>query len=78
MDEITGEWRSCTVRNFIICTHPEISLGRLYKVLVGKLKGKRPLGRDGMMGSEMILGRMAGRVQSGVRWLRIGAGGGLL
>jgi hypothetical protein len=78
MDEITGEWRSCTVRNFIICTHPEILLGRLYKVFVGKLKGKRPLGRDGRMGSEMILGRTAGRVQSGVRWLRIGAGGGLL
>jgi hypothetical protein len=27
-DEVTGEWRSCTMRNFIICTHPQISLGR--------------------------------------------------
>jgi hypothetical protein len=26
-DEVTGEWRSCTVRNFIVCTHPQISLG---------------------------------------------------
>jgi hypothetical protein len=61
-------WRenggSCTMRNFIICTHPQISLGRssqgewggqgmwhawerrdVYKVLVGKPEGKRPLER---------------------------------
>jgi hypothetical protein len=54
---------SCTVRSFIFCTHPQISLGRsnqgelggldmwhawerrMYKVLLGKLEGKRPLGR---------------------------------
>jgi hypothetical protein len=23
-----GEWRSCTVRSFKICAHPQISLGR--------------------------------------------------
>jgi hypothetical protein len=26
--EVTGNGRSCTVRNFIICTHPKISLGK--------------------------------------------------
>jgi hypothetical protein len=54
---------SCTMRSFIICTHPQISLGRsnqgewgvqgmwlawkrkVYRVLVGKSEGKRPLGR---------------------------------
>jgi hypothetical protein len=35
-------------------------------------------GIDGRMGSEFILGRLAGGVYSGSRWLRIGAGGGLL
>jgi hypothetical protein len=51
------------MRNFIICTHPQKSLGKsrgmrwvghvarmgegrkVYMVLVGKPKGKRPLGR---------------------------------
>jgi hypothetical protein len=51
------------MRNFIICTHPQISLGKsrrmrwaghvarmgeerkVYRVLVGKPEGKRPLGR---------------------------------
>jgi hypothetical protein len=36
---------------------------KLYKVLAGKLEGKRPLGRprcrDGRKGSEWILGRLA-------------------
>jgi hypothetical protein len=27
-DEVTGEWRSCTMMNFIICTHTQISLGK--------------------------------------------------
>jgi hypothetical protein len=27
-DEVTGDWRKFTMRNFIICTHPEISLGK--------------------------------------------------
>jgi hypothetical protein len=35
-------------------------------------------GVDGRMGSEWILGRLAGRVYIGSRWLRIGAGGRLL
>jgi hypothetical protein len=50
-------WRenrgSFTVRNFIVCTHPQISLGmwhawerrEVYKVLVGNPEGKKPLGR---------------------------------
>jgi hypothetical protein len=35
-------------------------------------------GVDGRMGSEWILGRVAGWVRSGFNWLRIVAGGGLL
>jgi hypothetical protein len=75
------------MRNFIICTHPQISLGKsrqmrwaghvarmgeerkVYKVLVGKPKGKRPLGRlrrRQKMGSEWILGRLA---WGGVDWI---------
>jgi hypothetical protein len=37
---------------------------KVYKVLVGKPEGKRPLGNqsiDGRTGSEWILGRLAGR-----------------
>jgi hypothetical protein len=35
-------------------------------------------GVDRRMGSEWILGRLAGGVYSGSSWLRIGTGGGLL
>jgi hypothetical protein len=52
-----------------------------YKVLVGKNERKRLLGDrgvDGRMGSEGILWRLVGGVQSGFYWFRIGAGGGLL
>jgi hypothetical protein len=35
-------------------------------------------GVDGRMGSEWILGRLAGGVYFGFSWLRIGTGGGLL
>jgi hypothetical protein len=61
-EEVTGKWKICTMRNFVICTHPQISLGKsrlgwaghvarmgekikMYKVMVGKPEGKRPLGR---------------------------------
>jgi hypothetical protein len=27
-DEVTGNGGSCTMRSFIICTHPQISLGK--------------------------------------------------
>jgi hypothetical protein len=27
-NNVAGERRSCTMRSFIICTHPQISLGR--------------------------------------------------
>jgi hypothetical protein len=27
-DEVTGEWRNCTMGSFIICTHHQILLGR--------------------------------------------------
>jgi hypothetical protein len=59
-DDVTGEWRSCTMRSFRICTHPEVPLGRSKKEQrggrvmwharkrsekVGRPEGKRPLGR---------------------------------
>jgi hypothetical protein len=54
---------------------------KVYKVLVGKPEGKRPLGRPGVggkMGSEWIFGRLAWRVWIGFEWFRTGTGGGLL
>jgi hypothetical protein len=53
----------------------------VYKVLVGKPEGRRPLGRPRYrwgMGSKWILGRLVGGVWSGFTWLRIGTVGGLL
>jgi hypothetical protein len=53
----------------------------VYRVLVGKPKGKRHLedqGADGRMGSKWILGRLVGGVWSGFTWLRIGTVAGLL
>jgi hypothetical protein len=54
---------------------------KLYKILVGKPEGKRPLGRPrlgGKMGSEWILGRLAWGVWVGFDCLRTKTGGGLL
>jgi hypothetical protein len=34
----------------------------VYRILMGKPEGKRPLGRPRQMGSEWILGRLAGGV----------------
>jgi hypothetical protein len=54
---------------------------KVYKVLMGKPEGKRPLGDQdvgGKMGSEWILGRLACGVWIGFDWLRTGTGGGLL
>jgi hypothetical protein len=55
---------------------------KVYKVLVEKPKGKRPLedqGVDGRMGLEWILGRLAGGGGLLVvfDWLRMGTGGEL-
>jgi hypothetical protein len=53
----------------------------MYRVLMGKPEGKKPFGSqgvDGTMGSEWILGRLAGGVKIGPSWLRIGTGGRLL
>jgi hypothetical protein len=53
----------------------------LYRVLVGKLEGKRPLERlrgrweDGI---KMDLRKIGWGVRSGFTWLRIGIFGGLL
>jgi hypothetical protein len=53
----------------------------LYKVLMGNPEGRGHLedqGVDGNMGTEWILGRLAGGVYSGCSWLRVVTGGGLL
>jgi hypothetical protein len=52
---------------------------KLYKVLVRKPEGKRPLGRPRRRweeASEWILGRLAWVVRIGFGWLRIGTVGG--
>jgi hypothetical protein len=54
---------------------------KVYKVLVGKPEGKRPLGRPRhrwKMGSEWILGRLVWGVWIGFNCLRTGISGGLL
>jgi hypothetical protein len=53
---------------------------KMYKVLVGKPEGKRPLGRPRRrwMLSEWILGRLASGMWIGFYWLRTGTSGGLL
>jgi hypothetical protein len=53
----------------------------VYKVLVEKPEGKRPLGRPRLRwedGSEWILGKLAWGVWIGFDWLRTGTGDGLL
>jgi hypothetical protein len=50
------------MRNFIICTHPQIS-----KILVGKPEGKRPLGRR--------RGRWETRIRMDLREIGLGGGG---
>jgi hypothetical protein len=52
-----------------------------YRVLVGNPKERDHLedqGVDGRMRSEWILGRLAGEEWTGLSWLRMGAGDGLL
>jgi hypothetical protein len=54
---------------------------KVYKVLVGKPEGKRPLGRPRRRwedGIRMDLGRLAWGVWIGFDWLRTETGGGLL
>jgi hypothetical protein len=53
----------------------------VYRILVRKPQGKRPVGRPRRRwedGIRMDLGENGRRMQSGSSWLRIGAGGGLL
>jgi hypothetical protein len=53
----------------------------VYKVLVGKPEGKRPLGRPRRSwedGIRMDLGEIGWGVWIGFDWLRTGTGGGLL
>jgi hypothetical protein len=53
----------------------------VYRVLVGKPEGKRPLERPWRRrenGIKWTLGRLVGGVWSGFTWLRIGTVGGLL
>jgi hypothetical protein len=54
---------------------------KVYRVLVGKPEGKRPLGRSRRRlkdGIRMDLMEIGWGVWSGFNWLRIGTGGGLL
>jgi hypothetical protein len=54
---------------------------KVYKVLVGKPEGKRPLGRQRRSwedGIKMDLRGLAWGVWIGFDWLRTGTGGGLL
>jgi hypothetical protein len=54
---------------------------KVYKVLVGKPEGKRPLGRPRRRwedGIRWILGGLAWGLRIGFDWLRTGTGGGLL
>jgi hypothetical protein len=52
---------------------------KVYKVLVGKAEGKRPLGRPRWEdGVRMNLREIDLRVWIGFDWLRTGTGGGLL
>jgi hypothetical protein len=51
----------------------------VYRILVGKPEGKRPLERPRGGWEDGTLGRLAGRgVWSGFTWLRTGSVGGLL
>jgi hypothetical protein len=54
---------------------------KVYKILVGKPEGKRPLGRPRRRWEEGIrinLMEIGWGVRIGFSWLRIGTGGGLL
>ena len=53
---------------------------RLYRVLVGKPEGKRPIGRPRRRWEDNIKMDLqeVGVVETGWRWLRIGTGGGHL
>jgi hypothetical protein len=54
----------------------------VYRILMGKPEGKRPLEKQGVdrrMGSKWVLRRLVGgRVWSGFNWLRIGIADDLL
>jgi hypothetical protein len=52
-----------------------------YRALVGKREGRRPLGRPRRRWEDnikMVFERLDGGAQTGLIWLRIGTGGGLL
>jgi hypothetical protein len=49
---VMGEW-SCTMRNFIVCTHPQISLGKSSQVKaneVGRSCGMHGRGQKSVQG----------------------------
>jgi hypothetical protein len=53
----------------------------VYRVLVGRPEGKRPLGRlavDGRITLSWTLGRQGSMGRTGFSWLRIGSSGGLV
>jgi hypothetical protein len=99
MVEVRENCGSGTMGNFIICTHPQISLGKsrrmrwaghvarmgeerkVYKVLVGKPEGRRPLVRPRRRWEDKVrmdLREIVLGVCIGFDWLKAGTGGGLL
>jgi hypothetical protein len=52
------------------------AMRKTYKVMIGKLEGKRPFGRKA--NNKMDLKEIVWKVVIGFIWLRIGAGDGLL
>jgi hypothetical protein len=50
---------------------------KVYKVLVGKPEGKRPLGRPRHRWEDGVRMDLAWRVWIGLDWFRTGTGGGL-
>jgi hypothetical protein len=87
-DEVTGQWRKLHNKELHnLYSSPDIirqvkaNERKVYRVLVGKPEGRRPLGRPRRrwkMRSEWILGRLTWGVWIGFDWLRTETGGGLL
>jgi hypothetical protein len=48
-EEVTGEWKNCVMKRFIICEEKGEAVGEMkreYRILFGRPEGRRPLGRS--------------------------------